>query len=573
MSLTFFLLWLFTVPFTSHAFSAPPRGFLLSCGSSTKLTLGRLDYIPDEGFISVGNKSALKQSNLLPILSTLRYFPDASARKFCYKLPAIKGEKFLVKTIYYYGGFDGGDSPPVFDQIIDGTKWSTVNTTEDFRNGLSSFYEIVVTAHAKTLSVCLARNEKTKSSPFVSAIELHHLEGSLYNSTDFGKNALITVARNSFGYHGDTISYDQFNRFWQPFNDDNPAVESHSNITTSGFWNMPPAKAFASAITTSRGKKLTVRWPPYSLPKGNYYIALYFQDNRTPSPYSWRVFSVSVNGKDFYANVNVTSNGVTIYGTEWPLSGQTEIVMTPASDARVGPVINAGEIFQILPLGKRTLTRDGAQVCLIYFSVMAIEDLARGFNNPPPDWHGDPCLPVNNAWNGVACSDKGDFARVISINLTSVGLTGDLSESIDRLTALKNLWLGGNKLSGSIPEMGSLKALETLHLEGNQFQGPIPKSLGQLPVLREVFLQNNKLDGSIPGSLTKKNGINIHVPRKSSFTGSIMLKGGATDFSKLVLRFRCELLKNSLEHAGSTKLNQDSALLSMPWGISLSLAG
>lgn len=56
----------------------------------------------------------------------------------------------------------------------------------------------------------------------------------------------------------------------------------------------------------------------------------------------------------------MTANGVTVYGSEWPLSGRTEITLTPGNTIPVGPVINAGEIYQILPLGGRTLTRDGS---------------------------------------------------------------------------------------------------------------------------------------------------------------------------------------------------------------------
>lgn len=153
---------------------------------------------------------------------------------------------------------------------------------------------------------------------------------------------------------------DPYNRLWQPFMDSNPVVESHSNITPSDFWNMPPVSVFGTAMTTSRGKTLRVQWPNASLPSSNYYIALYFQDNRTPSPYSWRVFNVSVNGKRFFDNLNVTTDGVMVYGTYWPLSGMTEISMTPGDGIPVGPVISAGEIFQMLPIGGRTLTRDGS---------------------------------------------------------------------------------------------------------------------------------------------------------------------------------------------------------------------
>lgn len=137
------------------------------------------------------------------------------------------------------------------------------------------------------------------------------------------------------------------------------AVTAHSNVSSTDFWNLPPAKAFGTALIQSRGKPLQVKWPAVPLPSASYYIALYFQDNRDPSPYSWRVFSVTVNGKNFYKKLNVSTSGVAVFGTQWPLAGQTEILLTPDESSPVGPIINAGEILQIVPLGGRTVTRDG----------------------------------------------------------------------------------------------------------------------------------------------------------------------------------------------------------------------
>lgn len=501
MSLSIFLLWLVSIPMCIHALPAP-RGFLLNCGASKESNEGSLKWITDEGFIGVGNKTTLDTPNLIPILATLRFFPDKSARKYCYVIPVIKGGKYMVRTTYYYGGFDGGKEPPVFDQIIGGTKWSTVNTTEDYLKGLSSYYEIIVAASGKTMSVCLARNEQTVSTPFISALELEYLEDSMYNSTDFTKYALTTVARHSFGYDGEMISFpdDQYNRYWQPFTDANPVVNSHSNVTSLDFWNIPPAKAFWTALTTSRGKTLQVQWPTVPLPSGHYYIALYLQDTRTPSPFSWRVCSISVNGKLFYSDLNVSTTGVTVFAADWPLYGPTEIRMTPGAGVPVGPIINAGEILQITPLGGRTLTRD----------VMAMEEVARSLNNPPSDWHGDPCLPHQNSWTGVTCSHE-KLVRIVTLNLTSFGLSGSLSPSIAKLTALTDLWVGGNKLSGHIPDMSPLNSLVSLHLENNELDGSIPQSLGQLENLREIFLQNNNLNGRIPDTLTKRSGINIQI--------------------------------------------------------------
>ena len=125
---------------------------------------------------------------------------------------------------------------------------------------------------------------------------------------------------------------------------------------------MPPAKALRAGVTTSRGKKLSVQWPPVELPAATYYVALYFQDSRTASPYSWRVFDVAVNGKEFFRELNASAAGVMVYSTMMPLSGKMEIVLTPNETSPVGPLINAGEIYQIVPLGGRTATRDGMRL-------------------------------------------------------------------------------------------------------------------------------------------------------------------------------------------------------------------
>lgn len=162
---------------------------------------------------------------------------------------------------------------------------------------------------------------------------------------------------------------DKFNRLWQPFKDENPVVNGETNVTSSDFWNIPPAKAFASGITGSEGKILQIKWPPLSLPGSRYYIALYFQDHRAPSPSSWRIFSVAINDIDFYKDVNATTKGVVVSGSEWPLSGETKITLTPQDGSAVGPIINAGEIFQLLPLGGRTHTKDGSHFFSLLLSI------------------------------------------------------------------------------------------------------------------------------------------------------------------------------------------------------------
>lgn len=94
-------------------------------------------------------------------------------------------------------------------------------------------------------------------------------------------------------------------------------------------------------------------------PQKNYYIALYFADNNGSSSGGSRILNITVNGITYYSNLNVTTEGVVVFANQWRLSGPTTITVTPASTSSKGPLINAGEIFQVLSLGERTLTRDG----------------------------------------------------------------------------------------------------------------------------------------------------------------------------------------------------------------------
>ncbi|KAG4910375.1 hypothetical protein JHK87_056491 [Glycine soja] len=503
MSLSFFLLLLLLLLFFPFSLSqTPPRGLLINCGAHSAAQFDNRTWLPDSGFISSGSPKTVTTPVLFPTLHTLRSFPR-QVKKHCYNIPVYRGAKYLVRTTYFYAGVNGADhpSPPVFDQILDGTLWSVVNTTRDYSDGNSSFYEGLFLAQGKIMSLCIGSNTYTDSDPFISALEFLILEGSLYNTSDFTKYGLALVARHSFGYSGPPIRYpdDLFDRVWEPFGQSNSTQASTDNVSVSGFWNLPPAKIFETRIGSDQLETLQLRWPTASLPSSNskyYYIALYFADDTAGS----RIFNISVNGITYYHNLNVIPSGVVVFASQWPLSGPTTITLTPAASSSLGPLINAGEVFDVLPLGGRTLTRD----------VIALEKVKQSLRNPPLDWNGDPCMPRQYSWTGISCSE-GPRIRVVTLNLTSMDLSGSLSPFVANMTALTNIWLGNNSLSGQIPDLSSLKILETLHLEDNQFSGEIPSSLGDISSLQEVFLQNNNLTGQIPANLIGKPGLDIRT--------------------------------------------------------------
>lgn len=187
------------------------EAILIDCGAIGESEIDGRTWKPDAEYISVGTPKNLTIPDLVPVLSTVRSFPleNNIHKKFCYTVNVYHSAKYMVRTTYYYGGINGRDSPPVFDQMVDGTLWSVVNTTEDYAKGLSSYYEGVFLAQGKTMSLCIGANTYTDSDPFISALEFVIVKDSLYNSTDFETYGLSLVARHAFGYSGPNIRYVQ----------------------------------------------------------------------------------------------------------------------------------------------------------------------------------------------------------------------------------------------------------------------------------------------------------------------------------------------------------------------------
>ena len=111
----------------------------------------------------------------------------------------------------------------------------------------------------------------------------------------------------------------------------------------------------------------------------------------------------------------------------------------------------------------------------------------------------DPLNWVNtldmDSWTGVTVS--GTPPRVTDLYLPSKSLTGVLPAALNNLTALTDLDLSNNQLSGSIPDLSALTALQQLHLHTNRLSDVIP-DLSALDSLRYLNLHTNRLISPIP---------------------------------------------------------------------------
>ncbi|KAI3974796.1 hypothetical protein MKX01_028056, partial [Papaver californicum] len=234
-------------------------------------------------------------------------------------------------------------------------------------------------------------NMNTKFDPFINDVELIQLDDSVYNTTEFGNVGLSLVARNNFGYPQTLI------RMWKPSGESYPTPKSVKDIDVDGFWNLPPLNVFETALTTEQENP----------------VNLDLQCSRT--------FNITINGIQYFQNLNATTAGAVVFASRWPLSGFNTISLIP--------------VYR-----------------LIY--------LKNGLQNPPVDWNGDPCIPHEYAWTGVTYSE-GPRVWVVSLNLTSMALSGYITRHISNMTALTYIWLGSNSLTGTIPDLGKLRLLKT----------------------------------------------------------------------------------------------------------------
>ncbi|KAE9591977.1 hypothetical protein Lal_00038326 [Lupinus albus] len=118
-------------------------------------------------------------------------------------------------------------------------------------------------------------------------------------------------------------------------------------------------------------------------------------------------------------------------------------------------------------------------------------------------------------WTGITCNMFN--GRVIYMNLSSQGLSGIVTQSIENITFLTRINLSYNTFYGEFPQkVGHLLNLQELYINNNNFSGNIPSNLSHCRELIALDAGQNNLTGTIPtwiGNLTSL--VNLFLSRNN----------------------------------------------------------
>ncbi|XP_047329606.1 LRR receptor-like serine/threonine-protein kinase SIK1 isoform X2 [Impatiens glandulifera] len=153
-------------------------------------------------------------------------------------------------------------------------------------------------------------------------------------------------------------------------------------------------------------------------------------------------------------------------------------------------------------------------------ALMSLKASFRNEANMLVEWDDTQNVVDFCSWSGIVCDDSS--LSVVSLNLSNLGLGGEIALAIGDLKNLESLDLRGNRLTGQVPdEIGDCISLQLLDLSYNMLEGDIPFSISNLKQLEILRLRSNQLTGPIPSTLTQIPNLNTIDLATNRITGEI----------------------------------------------------
>ncbi|CAL5443869.1 unnamed protein product [Camellia sinensis] len=156
-------------------------------------------YSSDANFVDNGINSDIsgeyKTRNLDRRLANLKSFPQGIRNCYTLRPQQDKNNNYLMRAWFLYGNYDGKNNRPRFDMYIGVNLWDRFQFLDDSEIVTK---EIMYVASTNYIHVCVI--DIGLRTPFISALELKHLNNSIYKS-QFG--GMVPYEQKYMGSYGE----------------------------------------------------------------------------------------------------------------------------------------------------------------------------------------------------------------------------------------------------------------------------------------------------------------------------------------------------------------------------------
>ncbi|XP_051227185.1 senescence-induced receptor-like serine/threonine-protein kinase [Lolium perenne] len=486
----------------------------------------KLLYNSDGDFVSGGLNHEILPEFMAGVVNhqqkTLRSFPDGSRN--CYTLPSKFSKKYLLRATFTYGNYDRlnktlDGSLFLFGLHIGVNFWEAVNLSNSDPSNMI-WKEVLTIAPSDSVSVCLINFGS--GIPFISSLELRPLEDAMYPFVNTSVS-INCFQRYRFGNTADFITrypMDNYDRFWQSWSLTIDYSYPWFSLSTNNVVKSPPNNNAFSVPSDILQKASTLdknySFMSFSIAEGRnltnnlqlFLPIFHFAEINDRNPN--RRFSIYINNVLMFSDFSPSLFQVEskYYSGQFMENASSYVFLNRTPSSSLAPLINALEVYS--PVRMENLTTDPNDVNYM-------ERIKTHHNLARTSWKGDPCSPREYSWEDLTCDySKGNQnPRIVTINLSTNGLTGVIALSFMNMLSLENLDLSNNNLTGAIPDY-QLNSLKVLNLSNNHLDGPIPNSIlrrSQAGLL-DLRLEGNPLCSKFKGaycSNKKKNTLTIVI--------------------------------------------------------------
>uniref|UniRef100_M4F2D3 non-specific serine/threonine protein kinase n=1 Tax=Brassica campestris TaxID=3711 RepID=M4F2D3_BRACM len=474
MGFSMYLFVLLPQLFLRFGLAENPSGFTsLTCGAPMGTSFlekaTNITYSSDAPYIDTGIGRSIKssyQSKSEQQTWYLRSFPQSS--RSCYTFNMTTGDKYLIRAIFFHGGYDTRPSTK-FDLHLGPNKWATVSTAEETK---SETFEIIHILATSRLQVCLVKTED--STPFISAIELRKLTSKAYANESgslqtFLRADIGSFSKQSLRYGSGVYGADVFDRIWLPYNSENwSQIRTDNSVDNDNGFKVPENVMATASVPTDPDAHMNISLTGLHQ-TSRFYVCLHFSEIQELNPNDTRELKVMYNGRliiEPFKPISFYTRSFFRDELGPNANGQCTFSLQKTASSTLPPLLNAMEVYMVNSLSQNET--DTKEV-----DTMINIKLSCGINKV------DPCVPRDYMWSGVNCSYiDSEQPKIISLNLTTHGLTGEIQESISNLSSLQVLDFSNNSLIGPVPEfLAHMTSLKVINLSSNLLYGSIPTSL------------------------------------------------------------------------------------------------